>query len=587
MEEAMAGMTSIYVGVSGLQSAQTALNTTTHNLANVYTKGYTRQLSFTSDRTYNNVGKSATSSMQVGLGVATSVTSRVRDILLDAKYRKETGRQGFYDARYEAVSEIETIIGETEGVKFQNTLEDLWSSISEMAKTPDSIVSRSELVMNAETFLNRAKGIYDGLVDYQKNLDSKVQTTVDRINELGDKINALNLKISGIEAGIENANDLRDTRDLYLDELSKYVNISYVEDESHYVSVKIEGVPFVTEGGVFHIDTMKLDSDKGSTYLSCVWPYLDNQEVFNLEVKISTSEKNDIGSLKGYLLARGDFAAKYTDIPEVADYDVSTPDGLKDYLAAVDKYNATVACCDVTKAQALFDKLVNGIVTAINDVFSPTTDKVPDGVTEYTDANGNIYDATKVKILDMTTSTGDDGKMPPEELFSRDYTDRFIEVTGNDGNTYYVYNERNTFGSESLYTISNINMNQTIIEDYSKLPFKTLEGDNDLDKGKKLAETWDNNKMCLDPSNMAKLDFKAFYKQFVYSIGNKGDLYNSMASNQLTTTNEVDSKRSEINGVSSEDELANMIKFQSAYNASSRYVSTIADMLEYIIERLG
>lgn len=90
----MAGMTSIYVGVSGLQSAQTALNTTTHNLANVYTKGYTRQLSFTSDRTYNNIGKSATSSMQVGLGVATSVTSRVRDILLDAKYRKETGRQG-------------------------------------------------------------------------------------------------------------------------------------------------------------------------------------------------------------------------------------------------------------------------------------------------------------------------------------------------------------------------------------------------------------------------------------------------------------------------------------------------------------
>ena len=196
---------------------------------------------------------------------------------------------------------------------------------------------------------------------------------------------------------------------------------------------------FVTEGGVFHIDTMKLDSDKGSTYLSCVWPYLDNQEVFNLEVKISTSEKNDIGSLKGYLLARGDFAAKYTDIPEVADYDVSTPDGLKDYLSAVDKYNATVDCCDVTKAQALFDKLVNGIVTAINDVFSPTTDEVPDGVTEYTDANGNIYDATKVKILDMTTSTGDDGKMPPEELFSRDYTDRFIEVTGNDGNLSLIH----------------------------------------------------------------------------------------------------------------------------------------------------
>ena len=95
----MAGITSIYVGVSGLQSSQTALNTTAHNLANVYTKGYTRQLSFTSDRTYNKLGNSATSAMQVGLGVTTSSTSRVRDILLDAQYRKETGRQGFYDAQ--------------------------------------------------------------------------------------------------------------------------------------------------------------------------------------------------------------------------------------------------------------------------------------------------------------------------------------------------------------------------------------------------------------------------------------------------------------------------------------------------------
>src|SRR5574344_2798978 len=134
MEAAMAGMTSIYVGISGLQSAQTALNTTSHNLANVYTKGYTRQLAFTSERTYDKVGQSATSYMQVGLGVTSSSTSRVRDILLDNQYRNETGRKGFYDAQYEAVSEVETIIGETEGVKFQDSIESLWAAINEMAK---------------------------------------------------------------------------------------------------------------------------------------------------------------------------------------------------------------------------------------------------------------------------------------------------------------------------------------------------------------------------------------------------------------------------------------------------------------------
>lgn len=583
----MAGITSIYVGVSGLQSSQTALNTTAHNLANVYTKGYTRQLSFTSDRTYNKLGNSATSAMQVGLGVTTSSTSRVRDILLDAQYRKETGRQGFYDAQYEAVSEVETIIGETEGVQFQNTIKDLWSAISEMSKTPDSIVSRSELVMNAEAFLDRAQSIYNELIDYQKNLNTKVQTTVDRINSLGDKINDINLKISGVEASIENANDLRDKRDVYLDELSKYAKISYVEDENHYVSVKLEGVPFITEGGVFHMETAQLDGDKGSTYLSCIWPQIDNQEVFNLEEDISTANNNDMGTLKGYLLARGDFVANYTDVPEVTDYDISTPEGLNQYLDAVNTYNSTVECSSVAKTQALFDKLVNGIVTSINDIMSPTTTKVPAGVTTYTDAAGKTYNASEMKILDINTSTGNDGKMPPEELFSRNYTDRFIEVTGDDGNTYYMYNENNTFGTESLYTLSNLSMNQTVVEDYSKLPFKTLEGDNDLQKGADMVAAWNNNKMNLDPGNMSKMDFKAFYEQLVYTIGNSGDLYDSIASNQLTTTNQIDDARTQITGVSSEEELTNMIKFQSAYNASSRYVTTISDMLEYVIEKLG
>ena len=584
----MAKMTSIYVGVSGLHSAQTALNTTTHNLANVYTPGYTRQLSFTADKTYNTIGQSYTSAMQVGLGVSTVETSRVRDILLDKSYRTENGRQGFYAAEYEVALEIQTIIGETEGVRFQQTLEDVWSSINEMAKTPDSIVSRSELVMNAELFIDRAKNIYTELIDYQKNIDTKVVNIVNKINSLGDEINALNLKISGIEAPeLEDANDLRDRRDLLLDELSGLVKINYNEDENSYVSVMVEGVPFITDGGVFHMGIQELDGDKGSVYSTCVWPYLDNQEVFHLEEPITTDNKNDIGNIKGYLLARGDFIGSYKDVPEVSDYDVSTPDGYNEYMEAVAIYNKTVECCSIVKTQALFDKLIHNVVTAINDVLSPTTDEVPAGVTQYTDANGNVYNASDVKILDMTTSTGNDGKMPPEELFSRKYTDRYVEVTGDDGNTYYMLNNTNTLGDESLYTLSNIEMNQVILEDYSKLPFKTKQQDNDLAKGEELVVLWGKQGMTLDPNNMSRYTFKQFYAQLVYVIGNEGDLHNSIASNQKIAKDQLDNRRTEITGVSSEDELTNMIKYQSAYNAASRYITTIADMLQYVIEKLG
>ena len=581
------GMTSIYIGVSGVNSAQIALNTTTHNLSNVYTPGYTRQLSFTSDRNYNNVGYGALDKKQVGLGVQSSVTSRVRDILLDKSYRTECGRQGFYEAQSEVIEEIETIIGETEGVGFRESLDNLWSAFNEMAKTPDNIVSRSELVMYAEAFMSRSQAIYTELTDYQKNLDTKILATMNRVNELGDLINAVNLKIAGVEAGVENANDLRDKRDNYIDELASLVKISYTEETNGYVSVMAEGVPFVTDGGVYHMETRQLDGDEGSMYISCVWPYLDDQEVFLLEQEINTNNKNDIGKLKGYLLGRGDYRADYTDVPEVKDYDVTTPEGLNDYLSAVKKYNGAIGNSSVAQAQALFDKLVNGVVTTINDIFSPLTDQVPEGVSTYTDAEGNTYNASKVKILDMTASTGDDGELPPEELFSRKYTPRYIEVTGDDGNTYYMYNEKNVFDKESLYTLSNMDMNQVIREDYSKLPFRTQEGDNDLQKGADLIAIWNKEMMTLDPGNMAKLTFKEYYRQMVYTLGNKGNLYQSIATSQKQAADQIDEARTVITGVSSEEELTNMIKFQGAYNASSRYVTAVAEMLEYIIDRLG
>ena len=85
----MAKMTSFYVGVSGLQASQNAINTTAHNLSNVNTTGYVRQQAILGDRDYSLVGRKATSYMQVGLGVDSIATSRIRDILLDAAYRRD------------------------------------------------------------------------------------------------------------------------------------------------------------------------------------------------------------------------------------------------------------------------------------------------------------------------------------------------------------------------------------------------------------------------------------------------------------------------------------------------------------------
>lgn len=591
----MSGMTSIYVGVSGLQASQTALNTTAHNLANVYTKGYTRQVSINGDRIYINQGATATGYKQVGLGVDVIATSRVRDILLDKAYRTENSRANFYDAQYDAITEVSGILGEINGEPFNNTLLNLEKAIKEMAKTPNSEASQAELVMYAGQFVDRANAIHEELVEYQNNLDKKIKDIVKRVNELGEQLAYYNEKIAGVEAtGIEKANDFRDQRDLILDELSSYVSITYKEYENKYVNVNVEGVPFVTDTGVYKITLEQLDGEKDSSFVSCVWSQLDGQEVFDFSSGIDTSDPSQRGSLKGYLFARGDFTADYTDVPSLKDYDITTPEGNEKYNKDVEYYMENVDSCTLVRAQALFDNLINGIVTMMNDVFSPTIKGMPDGVTSFTDANGNTYPDDElylddnIEYLDMTTSTGADGEMPPQELFVRDNTERYIEVTGDDGNTYYILNRKNGMGFESLYKCGNISINQVIVDDYSKLPFTTQpEKEEDFAKSAKLAERWSEKFANLNPGVLTELNFNAYYQQFVFELGSDGELYYNLAVNEADAADTIDEQRQQVTGVSSDEELSNMIKFQHAYNASSRYITVVSEMLEHIIERLG
>ena len=241
----MSLISDLSIGKSGLSMSQYALNTTAHNLANVDTKGYVRQETILGTTSYITVGQNAISKMQTGLGVDTEEVRQVRDIFLDKAYRRELGRESFYSTQYQAISEMEDIFGELQGVAFQDSMEDFWVALQEVAKEPDSIVTRASLVQRAVTFIERAENISNQISDYQLNLNMRITEQVNRINEIGNEISALNKQICAYEgAHIENANDLRDKRNMLLDELGGYLNISYREGIDHQVSVLAEGVPF-------------------------------------------------------------------------------------------------------------------------------------------------------------------------------------------------------------------------------------------------------------------------------------------------------------------------------------------------------
>lgn len=105
------GFGSLYIGASGLQNSQNALNTTSNNLANVNTKGYVRQQVLQVDRNYTTFNTTASiSQQQSGLGMKIGDVVHARDIFLDKSYRNASGRQAFYAATYEAVDEVYTFL---------------------------------------------------------------------------------------------------------------------------------------------------------------------------------------------------------------------------------------------------------------------------------------------------------------------------------------------------------------------------------------------------------------------------------------------------------------------------------------------
>ena len=629
-------MTSFGVGVSGLNAAQSSLNATAHNITNADTKGYVRQQVLTVDKEY---AKTATvrGMDQTGHGTIIDKIRQLRDRFLDAAYRKESGRQGFYQAQAEAITEVENLFGELEGTTFQSSMEGLWKAVQELQKEPESKVARTALVETANTFIERCQSISTQLKSFRQDLNLKVKNTVDRINTIGKRIDELNTLIRKEEAGEQEANDYRDERNKLLDELGGYVKMSYKEVRDGTILVTVEGTQFVTEFGVNEIGLKT--TDDGLNLHTPVWNFDTNddgepREVFNFSVPPTAAADTDIGSLKGLLLSRGT-QGRYTDIPvqpKPEDYENGEEDeyyiiAMRAVEEAKINYNNRTAPSLLTNTEAQFDQLIHGLTTMINDVLAPNLtatwtdggtpvwrnsegkilegDEIPpidiDDLDEYKieekDALGKPTGRYKVSILDTKNApvSSDSSKTPGNALFERKSRPRYKELDLEmDGKKVMLYNSEdydpnNEDSKYSMYSMGELEVNKNIRENVSLIPlsYNTNTGDYSMDTAAKLNKIWDKKFAVLNPNTLTKNDIMEYYTSFTSEIANTGHTRKALAKSQDVTKTSVDNQRQQVLGVSSDEELTHMIKFQQAFNAASRYITVIDEMLEHVVTRLG
>lgn len=569
------GFGSLYVGAAGIRTAQTALDITANNLVNIDTKGYVREQVLFTDDTYSFFQGAAVSDQYKGSGVKIADVIHTRDMFLDKAFRSENSRYAFYAASYDAVTEVEDFLQEATGTAFSEALNDLYVAFQEYSKDPSDTVNQNLVVQKASLFLTREQNLYQGLANYQSTINTKIRDDVTRINDLAEQIHDLNLKIERIEAGkTETAMDLRDQRDHAVDELSKLANITCVETVEGVYHIKLEDKDFIDD---FNIYPMALHTDTVTGFVTPYWPHLsdttrdDYYPVYNL-ANISAAHNTDKGEVKALLLARGSTRGTWYDM-----------DGLTQ-----EQYEKGLANSVMMNSEAELDTLTHTIITSINDLLSPL--KTYDGadITGVDKDGKTVTIKAGMRIADTeNTAVGSDKEIPARELFVRRGIERYTEVTLDDGSKMYVYNEEDKSDFSKVYTTRSLEINQELVENRTLLSHLTQNNAIDYELGNKLTAIWEDSSYTLNPSDRTPCTFTGFYTKYVGEVANVGSIYRTTSQSLQNTSETIDNNRQAVIGVSSDEELTNMIKYQQAYNASSRYINVLSEMIEHLLSALG
>lgn len=235
------------IGKMGLFASQRALDLTGHNISNSETEGYTRQ------RLYNAAIAPASMNSLImedkrsitGRGVETLFIEQVRNPFLDRQYREENTKAMEYSKKEQYYSYVETMFNEELEEVDKSTgmhvmFADFYKAMNEFAKSTADVELRSNVQKTIDILTTTMNNFYGALQEQQTTVDDCVMVSTIEINGYARDIAMLNEQIFGFELGGARANDLRDQRNLLLDELSGIIPITYKEDDKGYMKVLLD-----------------------------------------------------------------------------------------------------------------------------------------------------------------------------------------------------------------------------------------------------------------------------------------------------------------------------------------------------------
>lgn len=535
--------------MSGLSAAQSALNTTSNNIASYNVSGYTRQ---------TTVLASANSTLGaggwVGNGVYVSGVQREYNAFITNQLRTAQSQSSGLTTRYEQMSKIDDMLSGTTN-SLSTTLQDFFSSMQTLVSNAEDPAARQTVLGKADGLVNQFKVADQYLRDQDKQVNLSIATTVDQINNYANQIASLNDKISrltGVGAGAS-PNDLLDQRDQLVGELNKLVGVEVnVQDSGTFNVTMANGYTLVQGSNARQLAAVPSSSDPTRTTVA----YVDNV-AGNIEIpeKLLNS-----GSLGGLLTFRSqDLDQTRNSLNQMA-------------LAFADAFNAQHA----QGIDANGDKGKDFFTIGSPSVVANSKNSGNASLT------AKVTDASSVQATDYRVSYKN-GEWQVTRL-SDNTTVKAQEKDGAlsfDGLSVTVSGTPAENDSFTVKPVSDAIVNMSVaISDESELALGIDDAENGESDNR-------NGQALLDLQN-AKLvgnskTFNDAYAALVSDIGNKTSTLETSSTTQSNVVTQLSKQQQSISGVNLDEEYGNLQLFQQYYLANAQVLQTASTLFDALI----
>ena len=242
----MAGLIgSLHSAGTGMSVSQASIQTTSHNINNMNTPGYSRQkVEQSAKSAYSNPGyNSSLGPGQLGTGVQATDIVRIRNTFYDFQYRNETHNYGQTSIKYQHYTNMEKIFNEPSDSAISSSMSEFFSSWQELSKSPNDAGAKDIVIQNAKYLANNISTVKSKLDQLSSQAEKKLNDDVSEINDMLNQIRDLNKDIKLIQGSGKTPNDLMDKRDAVIDDLSYKLNLEN-SDVQKLINKKLEdGTP--------------------------------------------------------------------------------------------------------------------------------------------------------------------------------------------------------------------------------------------------------------------------------------------------------------------------------------------------------